>query len=108
MQNAATRLLGRSLDEVQQLASEIIMGQMRVVFASMSIEEINNDREKLIALITKGVEVELHKVGLRMINGKPFGLKPLDDKRGNLKIVFNKQYSHRIPNPAKPEMKIEN
>jgi len=62
MQNAATRLLGRSLDEVQQLASEIIMGQMRVVFASMSIEEINNDREKLIALITKGVEVELHKV----------------------------------------------
>jgi len=32
MQNAATRLLGRSLDEVQQLASEIIMGQMRVVF----------------------------------------------------------------------------
>ena len=55
MQNAATRLLGRSLDEVQQLASEIIMGQMRVVFASMTIEEINNDREKLIAAITKGV-----------------------------------------------------
>ena len=49
MQNAATRLLGRTLDEVSQLASEIIMGQMRVVFASMTIEEINNDREKLIA-----------------------------------------------------------
>src|SRR4051812_746095 len=62
MQNAATRLLGRTLDEVSQLASEIIMGQMRVVFASMTIEEINNDREKLIAAITKGVEVELHKV----------------------------------------------
>jgi flotillin len=38
MQNAATRLLGRTLDEIQQLASEIIMGQMRVVFASMTIE----------------------------------------------------------------------
>ena len=55
MQNAATRLLGRSLDEVQQLAAEIIMGQMRVVFASMTIEEINNDREKLIAAITKEI-----------------------------------------------------
>jgi flotillin len=77
MQNAATRLLGRSMEEVQQLASEIIMGQMRVVFASMTIEEINNDREKLIALITKGVEVELHKVGLRMINGNIRDIKDL-------------------------------
>jgi flotillin len=77
MQNAATRLLGRTLDEVSQLASEIIMGQMRVVFASMTIEEINNDREKLIAAITKGVEVELHKVGLRMINGNIRDIKDL-------------------------------
>ncbi|MDX2187188.1 MAG: SPFH domain-containing protein [Opitutaceae bacterium] len=77
MQNAATRLLGRSLDEIQQLAAEIIMGQMRVVFASMTIEEINSDREKLIALITKGVEVELHKVGLRMINGNIRDIKDL-------------------------------
>src|SRR5687767_1040621 len=77
MQNAATRLLGRTLDEIQQLASEIIMGQMRVVFASMTIEEINNDREKLIAAITKGVEVELHKVGLRMINGNIRDIKDL-------------------------------
>jgi len=77
MQNAATRLLGRNLDEVQQLASEIIMGQMRVVFASMTIEEINNDREKLIAAITKGVEVELHKIGLRMINGNIRDIKDL-------------------------------
>src|ERR1044072_7456690 len=70
MQNAATRLLGRSLDEIQQLAGEIIMGQMRVVFASMTIEEINSDREKLISSTTKGLETELHKVGLRMITGK--------------------------------------
>jgi flotillin len=68
MENAATRLLGRSIEEIRSLASEIIMGQMRVVIASMKIEEINADREKLIALISKGVEVELNKVGLKMIN----------------------------------------
>lgn len=68
MENAATRLLGRTVDEIKGLSSEIIMGQMRVVIASMTIEEINADREKLVMLISKGVAVELHKVGLKMIN----------------------------------------
>ncbi len=47
---------------------EIITGQMRVVIASMTIEQINSDREKLIGLITQGVDVELRKVGLHLIN----------------------------------------
>jgi flotillin len=68
MENAAIRLLGRSIEEIKTLSSEIIMGQMRVVIASMTIEEINADREKLVTLIAKGVAVELHKVGLKMIN----------------------------------------
>ena len=41
---------------------------MRVVIATMNIEEINSDRDKLIANIASGVEVELKKVGLRLIN----------------------------------------
>ena len=68
MQNAASRLLGRSREDIRDLASEIIMGQMRVVIASLTIEEINADREKLIKGITGGVDVELHKVGLYLIN----------------------------------------
>jgi flotillin len=68
MENAATRLLGLPIQEIESLGKEIIIGQMRVVIASMTIEEINNDREKLIRHITEGVDVELNKVGLRMIN----------------------------------------
>ncbi len=68
MQNAASRLLGRTRQDIRDLASEIIMGQMRVVIASLTIEEINADREKLIKGITGGVDVELHKVGLYLIN----------------------------------------
>jgi flotillin len=68
MENAATRLLGLPAQEIESLAKEIIIGQMRVVIASMTIEEINADREKLIRHITEGVDVELNKVGLRMIN----------------------------------------
>jgi len=68
MENAATRLLDLGPEEVRSLASEIILGQMRVAIASMTIEEINADREKLVMAISKGVDTELNKVGLKMIN----------------------------------------
>ena len=68
MQNAAERLLGLSLDSVQDLAQEIIFGQLRLVVASMDIEEINTDRDKFLSHITHSVEAELKKVGLKLIN----------------------------------------
>ncbi len=68
MQNAAERLLGLSLDAVKDLAQEIIFGQLRLVVASMDIEEINTDRDKFLSHITHSVELELKKVGLKLIN----------------------------------------
>jgi len=68
MQNAAERLLGLTLDAVQDLAQEIIFGQLRLVVASMDIEEINTDRDKFLSHITHSVEAELKKVGLKLIN----------------------------------------
>ncbi|MGH7955916.1 MAG: flotillin family protein, partial [Opitutaceae bacterium] len=104
MQNAATRLLGRTLDEIQQLAGEIIMGQMRVVFASMTIEEINSDREKLITSITKGVEVELHKVGLKMINGN---IRDIKDQSGYIDALGREAAAKAI-NDAQIKVAQEN
>ncbi|MFT5780216.1 MAG: flotillin [Crocinitomicaceae bacterium] len=68
MQNAAERLLGLSQSAVQELAQEIIFGQLRLVVASMDIEEINTDRDKFLSHITHSVEAELKKVGLKLIN----------------------------------------
>ena len=48
MQNAAERLLGLKLVEVQELAKDIIFGQMRLIIATMQIEEINTDRDKFL------------------------------------------------------------
>lgn len=104
MQNAATRLLGRSLAQIEQLASEIIMGQMRVVFASMTIEEINSDREKLISLIAKGVEVELHKVGLKMINGN---IRDIRDQSGYIDALGREAAAKAI-NDAQIKVALEN
>lgn len=68
MQNAAERLLGLTLAMVQDLAQEIIFGQLRLVVASMDIEEINTDRDQFLSHITHSVEAELKKVGLKLIN----------------------------------------
>lgn len=68
MQNAAERLLGLKLQEVQELAKDIIFGQMRLIIATMEIEEINTDRDKFLAAVTACVESELKKIGLRLIN----------------------------------------
>lgn len=93
MQNAASRLLGRSRDEIRALASEIIMGQMRVVIASMTIEEINADREKLIKGITEGVDVELHKVGLHLINAN---ITDIQDASGYIAALGQEAASRAI------------
>lgn len=68
MQNAAERLLGLPRDNVQRLAYNIIVGQMRLVIATMDIEEINVDRDKFLANVTTNVEGELSKIGLQLIN----------------------------------------
>ena len=56
MQNAAERLLGLKLTEIQELAKDIIFGQMRLIIATMDIEEINIDRDKFLAAVSSCVE----------------------------------------------------
>ena len=68
MQNAAERLLGLKMSEIQDLASEMILGQLRLVVATMDIEEINSNRDKFLAEISYNVEGELKKIGLKLIN----------------------------------------
>lgn len=97
MENAAERLLGLSLEEVRQLARDIIFGQMRVVIATMPIEEINTDRDKLIANISLGVEVELKKVGLRLIN---VNVQDITDESGYIDAL-GKEAAARAINEAK-------
>ena len=68
MQNAAERLLGIQRNEVRGLAYNIIVGQMRLVIATMDIEEINVDRDKFLSNVSTNVEGELSKIGLQLIN----------------------------------------
>lgn len=68
MGNAANRLLGLTQDEIANLAKDIIFGQLRLVIASMTIEQINADRETFLRNIEQNVAEELNKLGLQLLN----------------------------------------
>lgn len=68
MNNAAERLLGLNQPQVHDLAKDIIFGQLRLVVATMDIEEINSNRDKFLANVASNVEAELKKIGLKLIN----------------------------------------
>jgi flotillin len=97
MQNAAERLLGLTLEAVKDLAQEIIFGQLRLVVASMDIEEINSDRDKFLSHITHSVEAELKKVGLKLIN---VNITDIHDESGYIEAL-GKEAAAKAINEAK-------
>lgn len=68
MNNAAVRLLDLDHKGIESMATEIIIGQLRLTVASLRIEEINQDRERFLESIKKNIEPELHKIGLTLLN----------------------------------------
>ncbi|MFD0990713.1 flotillin family protein [Mariniflexile jejuense] len=93
MQNAAERLLGLGQNEIQELAQEIIFGQLRLVVASMDIEEINSDRDKFLTNISESVESELKKVGLKLIN---VNITDIVDESGYIQALGKEAAAHAI------------
>ena len=68
MNNAAERLLHLTKNDIEAMAQEIILGQLRLTVASLTIEQINQDRDAFLELIRENVGAELHKLGLYLIN----------------------------------------
>lgn len=97
MQNAAERLLGLKLAEIQELAKDIIFGQLRLIIATMDIEEINSDRDKFLLAVSNNVEIELKKIGLRLIN---VNVTDITDESGYLESL-GKEAAAKAINDAK-------
>ena len=68
MSNAAERILHLPEAAIEEMAKEIIFGQLRLTVASLTIEQINQDRESFLDSIRRNVEPELNKIGLQLIN----------------------------------------
>lgn len=84
MNNAAERLLGIPLDHIRELAFNIIVGQMRLVIATMDIEELNVDRDKFLSSVSSNVGMELNKIGLELIN---VNITDIQDESGYIQAL---------------------
>jgi flotillin len=97
MNTAAERLLGLSYSDIQELAKDILFGQLRLVIATMTIEEINSDRDKFLDNISKNVDSELKKIGLKLINVNVTDIK---DESGYIEAL-GKEAAAKAINEAK-------
>ncbi len=93
MNNAAERLLGLNEKEIAANARDIILGQMRLVIAMLTIEEINQDRERFLDLVNKNVNFELNKIGLEMIN---VNIRDITDESGYIDALGQKAAAEAI------------
>lgn len=97
MNNAAERLLGLTPEQIQELSKDILFGQLRLVIATMTIEEINSDRDKFLENISKNVDTELKKIGLKLINVNVTDIK---DESGYI-AALGKEAAAKAINEAK-------
>ncbi|AUD64000.1 flotillin [Tenericutes bacterium MO-XQ] len=104
MMNAAERLLGLQLSEIQELAKDIIFGQLRLVIATMDIEEINTNRDKFLEAVSDNVETELKKIGLRLIN---VNVTDINDESGYIEAL-GKEAAAKAINDAKKSVAEKN
>ena len=104
MTNAAERLLGLSIEQIQNIATDILFGQLRLVIATMDIEEINADRDKFLANVSTNVEAELRKIGLKLIN---VNVTDIRDESGYIEAL-GKEAAAKAINDAKKSVAEQN
>jgi len=100
MTNAAVRLLGLNPAQIEAMAKEIIFGQLRLTVASLTIEQINQDRESFLEAVRKNVEPELNKIGLYLIN---VNITDITDESDYIESIGKKAASEAV-NRAKVDV----
>ncbi|NNE68803.1 MAG: flotillin family protein [Rhodothermales bacterium] len=82
--NAVERLLGKPLDEIQLIAKETLEGNLRGVLASLTPEEVNEDRLKFAKVLLEEADIDLGALGLQLDTLK---IQNVDDDRGYLDAI---------------------
>jgi flotillin len=88
IQNAIERFLGKHREEIVQVAKETLEGNLRGVLATLTPEEVNNDRVKFAQSLLHEAESDLKKLGLLLDTLK---IQHVTDDRGYLDSIGRKQ-----------------
>ena len=86
--NAIERFLGRGRAEIARVAKETFEGNLRGVLATMTPEEVNEDRLKFANKLSEEAEDDLHKLGLQLDTLK---IQHVSDEREYLESIGRKR-----------------
>ena len=84
LNNAVERLLGKELIEIQTIAKETLEGNLRGVVASLTPEEVNEDRLKFARELLDEADNDLSALGLQLDTLK---IQSVEDDRGYLDAI---------------------
>ncbi len=82
--NAIERLLGKAREEIKRVAQETLEGNLRGVLATMTPEELNEDRERFEQGLIEEADEDLRKLGLVLDTLK---IQNISDDRGFLDSI---------------------
>lgn len=64
LQAGAERFLGMSSDQIQRVIFQTLEGHLRSILGTLTVEEINNDRQSFAQKLTSEATADLEKMGL--------------------------------------------
>lgn len=93
VRNAIERFLGRDRAEIAQVARQTLEGNLRGVLASLTPEEVNEDRLRFAAELTREAGQDLSKLGLQLDTLK---IQNVTDDQGYLESLGRKRVAEII------------
>ncbi len=93
LSNAVERLLGKDPHEIQMIAKETLEGNLRGVLATLTPEEVNEDRLKFAKELLGEADIDLSNLGLQLDTMK---IQSVEDDVGYLDAIGRQQSAHII------------
>ncbi len=98
--NAVERFLQRTEAEIQKIAKETLEGNLRGVLASLTPEEVNEDRMKFAEVLMDEADIDLQKLGIQLDTLK---ITNISDDRGYMDSIGRMKSAEVVSNAKKAE-----
>ena len=85
---AIERFLGKPVEEIKKVIKETIEGQLRDIIGTMTVEQLNQDRETFVASVLKQSGEELGKMGITV---DVINIQSISDEYGYLEALGQKR-----------------
>ncbi|MFC5470219.1 flotillin family protein [Cohnella suwonensis] len=85
---AAEQFMGKSTEDLQNEAREVLEGHLRAILGAMTVEEIYQKRDVFSTKVLEVSQTDLDKMGLRIVS---FNIRDVRDKNGYLEALGQPQ-----------------